>query len=849
MKIRKIGIILGILIVVTMVSCKKEHQHDFDSWQLVTEATCEEEGLLLRYCKNCNEVEEQTIEALGHDATDATCMAPSYCKRCEKVLGTVVAHQYGNWETVSEPTCLKTGSKKHSCSVCGHMETQIISSLDHQYTEYKIIKNATCSSEGLKERTCLLGGEVQKTVIEKIPHQYKNWEIIEDATCEKEGLRKRVCSDCHHIEVETIKKLDHIYTDWAVKEIATCYSFGIEERECEFCHHTEQRLLEELEHQFENIGGQIQCEKCGYAKDTYDAIEEAKESVVLEVSTTNGVNFPSEVSGVQITWKSCSPDIITDEGFVYADSKKRKATIIGSYTYNQVTKEVKYEIDVPAFNDNTIAYAWDVYYSKKFVEYTVNDVYFLWKDYGDCVVLDYESSNVDVMSHSGMIYQQVYDQTVLVTARFQRGKIIQVYEKEIIVGAYTDIQRVNKVAAWIPEKVEELKSGTTNYLPVTHEEYGTTIQWYSLEAGVIAGNGVFVKPLIAHDVTIYCTVLCGSDSKDMRFVLPSIGGNMTKLMQVTEWMKGQLPTQIMGTKNFVLENDALDYQIRIHSGGVLNLIDGSDVIVDRSKLIDTTRKDWENKFWGSGTFGTTYHPSVPQDVLDKMMYTGYIMPNPQNILWITIHESGMPRVGNDAKLLADVQLQTAKGERDREASWNYQVDENKIYQSFEDEVICWHAGDGTATRGNGNNNSIGIEMCINGDGNYDGAMYHDAKLVASLLHKYNLTLANVKRHYDWSGKICPNYMITQGRWTEFLSLVDKEYTAMQLLKDAQVTWTVTTDTNSDTDAVLNQYFTKGASTLWYSKPVSSPVTLHITMTIVYEGTTLVQSSDLVLLPD
>lgn len=31
---------------------------------------------------------------------------------------------------------------------------------------------------------------------------------------------------------------------------------------------------------------------------------------------------------------------------------------------------------------------------------------------------------------------------------------------------------------------------------------------------------------------------------------------------------------------------------------------------------------------------------------------------------------------------------------------------------FEDNVICWHAGDGTATPGSGNNNGIGIEMCV-----------------------------------------------------------------------------------------------------------------------------------------
>ena len=50
----------------------------------------------------------------------------------------------------------------------------------------------------------------------------------------------------------------------------------------------------------------------------------------------------------------------------------------------------------------------------------------------------------------------------------------------------------------------------------------------------------------------------------------------------------------MGTQNFVLDNDALDYQIRTNSGGVLNLIDGSTPSVDRSMLIDINRNDWKN---------------------------------------------------------------------------------------------------------------------------------------------------------------------------------------------------------------------------------------------------------------
>ena len=115
-------------------------------------------------------------------------------------------------------------------------------------------------------------------------------------------------------------------------------------------------------------------------------------------------------------------------------------------------------------------------------------------------------------------------------------------------------------------------------------------------------------------------------------------------------------------------------------------------------------------------------------------------------------------MSQDAVLLAEVQVRNAYS-TGRQASWHYQVDETGVYQSFDDSIVCWHAGDGTYKLGGGNNNGIGIEMCINSDGNYEASMRMDAKLIAHLLHKYNLTLENVKRHYDFDGKQCPFYMI------------------------------------------------------------------------------------------
>ena len=101
-------------------------------------------------------------------------------------------------------------------------------------------------------------------------------------------------------------------------------------------------------------------------------------------------------------------------------------------------------------------------------------------------------------------------------------------------------------------------------------------------------------------------------------------------------------------------------------------------------------------------------------------------------------------------------------------------DDKDAIQSFPHDAQCWHAGDG---RGDGNLNSIGIEICINSDGDYKQAVKNGAKLVAKILKDENLTIDKVKRHYDWSRKNCPAQIIV-GKdgigWNDFIKLVKNE---------------------------------------------------------------------------
>lgn len=118
----------------------------------------------------------------------------------------------------------------------------------------------------------------------------------------------------------------------------------------------------------------------------------------------------------------------------------------------------------------------------------------------------------------------------------------------------------------------------------------------------------------------------------------------------------------------------------------------------------------------------------------------------------------------------------------RNASAHYFVDFNgDIYQSVEDKDIAWHCGAKTYLHPDCRNaNSIGIEMCVRCKGKqtadskdwyFEKATVDSAiELTKYLMEKYHISEDRVIRHYDVTGKICPNpyvYNHTEYTWDKF----------------------------------------------------------------------------------
>lgn len=136
--------------------------------------------------------------------------------------------------------------------------------------------------------------------------------------------------------------------------------------------------------------------------------------------------------------------------------------------------------------------------------------------------------------------------------------------------------------------------------------------------------------------------------------------------------------------------------------------------------------------------------------------------------FITVHQTGNPSRGANAQVHANLQS------RGFSASWHWQVDDKEAIQSFDHTWRLFHAGDG---RGKGNMESIGIESCINSDGDYVKAVRNTTKLVAKIMKDEGIPISRVVQHNYWSGKNCP-MQIRAGQagitWAKFIGMVQAE---------------------------------------------------------------------------
>ena len=245
--------------------------HTFGDWTITKEPTTTETGSRERTCSVCKYKQTETLPVHTHDVHDEAWKYDETehwqeCSCGEKL--NVANHAYGEWRVTKPATETEEGSKARDCTVCDHVQTEIIPMLEHEHSYGDWQKDET---QHWKECRC---GE--KTEVGN--HTFGDWTITKEPTTTETGSRERTCSVCKYTQEETIPvhehsihdeawKYDdtehwqecscgerlnvatHIYGDWRETKPATETEAGSRERDCTVCDYVQTETIPMLEHE------------------------------------------------------------------------------------------------------------------------------------------------------------------------------------------------------------------------------------------------------------------------------------------------------------------------------------------------------------------------------------------------------------------------------------------------------------------------------------------------------------------------------------------------------------------------------------------------------------------------
>lgn len=144
---------------------------------------------------------------------------------------TAAAHSYGNWATVSQPTCISEGVQAAVCTICGDTIYRSIPTVAHTYGSYFVEKRATCGEAGSKYTACTVCGDKQYASI--APTGLHNYTSVSTATCTADGEIIKTCKTCGKTESTPEKATGHSYYEQFIP--GTCTEPGYTQYICKNC--------------------------------------------------------------------------------------------------------------------------------------------------------------------------------------------------------------------------------------------------------------------------------------------------------------------------------------------------------------------------------------------------------------------------------------------------------------------------------------------------------------------------------------------------------------------------------------------------------------------------------------
>lgn len=173
--------------------------HSFGEWKTIRESTTEVAGLQQRTCFICGYIQEEELPLHVHTFSEDwtydsnTHWHASTCGHLVK--SDEAAHDFTEWEIITESTTEEQGLKRRSCQICGYVEEEALPLHEHTFEE-------TWTYDSTYHwHACTCGHDV---VGDQAEHDFTEWETVTEPTTLTNGERIRYCQICDYSETESI---------------------------------------------------------------------------------------------------------------------------------------------------------------------------------------------------------------------------------------------------------------------------------------------------------------------------------------------------------------------------------------------------------------------------------------------------------------------------------------------------------------------------------------------------------------------------------------------------------------------------------------------------------------------
>lgn len=397
---------------------------------------------------------------------------------------------------------------------------------------------------------------------------------------------------------------------------------------------------------------------------------------------------------------------------------------------------------------------------------------------GHDATISWKSNTKEVIEDDGTIHRHMKEnKTGELVAEIKIGEEVREFVFLVNVARISEIERIGYAKDWLDNNfsVEGVISKDLD-LPLVLEEYDAYFIWKSSAPSILSNSGKFSAPFIDEDIVLTVNVRVGVRSETINYTLKAKAIELDDIWDKIEVFLDRINIKEIKNQKFYLYGSEEGYaRVPSQNIGYLPFYDEAEMVIIQDFL----------------PYGSGLKPDT------KRYGTHYIV----------VHNTGMAAPSATAKGLNDYIHSTT-----RVASWHFSIDDHETYQHVPIDEVAWHAGDGSRRFGEvweggiggGNQNGVAIETCVYEGIDFNTCMRRLAKLVASLLIKYDLGFDRVKQHYDFSGKDCPQVIRQSGRWDELMNMIRLEHFAQTNLKGVHFEWvSLSRDIMDDYGRIIN----------------------------------------------